>query len=218
VNRSALMFGLLFVVLGGAFLLDDLGVLAVRIGLLLPALLIVAGLALTASAVGGTAALMNGRLVIGAGLVAIGAVWLANSLGLLQVTIPVIPVLLVVLGAVILLTALTSRSTMNADAVEESQLQLDGAVRGRGSCSTTAPAPCASDRVDTKACCTRATSSEGSDRTCVVRVSMLDVTLQPAFEDSWLRRRSPVNWDVQLAPDVAIELEIRTGASGWRST
>jgi hypothetical protein len=52
VNRSALMFGLLFVVLGGAFLLDDLGVLAVRIGLLLPALLIVAGLALTASAVG----------------------------------------------------------------------------------------------------------------------------------------------------------------------
>jgi hypothetical protein len=49
-NRSAITFGTLFAVLGAAFLLDDLGVFAVRAATLLPVLLIVAGLALTAGA------------------------------------------------------------------------------------------------------------------------------------------------------------------------
>jgi hypothetical protein len=52
VNRSAIIFGLLFVVLGGAFLLDDLGLVAVRLMTLAPVLLIVAGVALTVSALG----------------------------------------------------------------------------------------------------------------------------------------------------------------------
>lgn len=49
-NRSALVFGVVFVLVGGAYLLEELGVWVVRTGYLLPALLVVAGLALTVTA------------------------------------------------------------------------------------------------------------------------------------------------------------------------
>ncbi len=45
-NRSALVFGPVFVLLGLAYLLDDLGVWDVRLQVLGPALLILAGIAL----------------------------------------------------------------------------------------------------------------------------------------------------------------------------
>lgn len=50
VNRSALLFGPVFLLLGIAYLLDDLGVVTVRIGTLGPVLLIAAGLALAGGA------------------------------------------------------------------------------------------------------------------------------------------------------------------------
>jgi hypothetical protein len=53
INRSTVTWGTVFVLLGAAFLLDDVGVWTVQLGYLLPALLIVAGLALTATAVTG---------------------------------------------------------------------------------------------------------------------------------------------------------------------
>jgi hypothetical protein len=52
VNRSAITFGLLFVVLGSALALDALGFATIRLVTLAPLLLIVVGLALTVSAVG----------------------------------------------------------------------------------------------------------------------------------------------------------------------
>jgi hypothetical protein len=52
VNRSAITFGLLFVVLGAALGLDALGFVTIRLVTLAPLLLIVVGLALTGSAVG----------------------------------------------------------------------------------------------------------------------------------------------------------------------
>jgi hypothetical protein len=48
-NRSALLFGPVFLVLGGAYLLDDLGVIAVSARILLPLVVILAGLVLAAS-------------------------------------------------------------------------------------------------------------------------------------------------------------------------
>jgi hypothetical protein len=53
INRSAVTWGTVFVLFGAAFLLDDLGVWTVQLAYLLPALLIFAGLALTATAVTG---------------------------------------------------------------------------------------------------------------------------------------------------------------------
>jgi hypothetical protein len=50
VNRTHLLLGVVLVVLGAAYLLDDLGVLTVRVAVLGPVLLIAAGLALAASA------------------------------------------------------------------------------------------------------------------------------------------------------------------------
>lgn len=52
VHRSSLVFGPVFLVLGLAYVLDDLGVLEVRLPVIGPVLLIAAGLALAASAIG----------------------------------------------------------------------------------------------------------------------------------------------------------------------
>lgn len=49
-DRAALSWGAVFCVLGVAFLLEELGVWRVHIGVLLPLLLIVAGIALAVSA------------------------------------------------------------------------------------------------------------------------------------------------------------------------
>jgi hypothetical protein len=49
-DRAALTWGAVFATLGVAFLLDELGVWQVHLGVLLPLLLIVAGLALALSA------------------------------------------------------------------------------------------------------------------------------------------------------------------------
>ncbi|HVM20687.1 MAG TPA: DUF5668 domain-containing protein [Egibacteraceae bacterium] len=53
IDRSAVMFGVVFVALGVAYLLDDLGMWTVQVTYLWPVLLIVAGLALAATAIGG---------------------------------------------------------------------------------------------------------------------------------------------------------------------
>jgi hypothetical protein len=45
-NRSALVFGPAFLLLGVAGLLDDLGVMELRVGILLPVVLIIAGVVL----------------------------------------------------------------------------------------------------------------------------------------------------------------------------
>lgn len=49
-NRAAVMFGTVFFVLGGVYLLEDLGVWAIELSYLFPALLILAGLALALTA------------------------------------------------------------------------------------------------------------------------------------------------------------------------
>jgi hypothetical protein len=51
-DRGDLAFGVVFVVLGGAYLLQELGVWRVQPQLLLPALLIVAGVVVAASGLG----------------------------------------------------------------------------------------------------------------------------------------------------------------------
>lgn len=48
-DRSALVWGAVFTVLGGTFLLEEAGVWSVRAGVLVPVLLIVAGLVLVLS-------------------------------------------------------------------------------------------------------------------------------------------------------------------------
>ena len=52
-SRSALFFGVLFVAVGAAYLLEDLGVWTLRAGVFLPIVLVVGGLALTVSAFAG---------------------------------------------------------------------------------------------------------------------------------------------------------------------
>jgi Flp pilus assembly protein TadG len=49
-NRPAIAWGAVFCTIGGAFLLEELGVWTVQIGVLIPLLLIVAGAALAVSA------------------------------------------------------------------------------------------------------------------------------------------------------------------------
>jgi hypothetical protein len=49
-NRAALVWGVLFVAIGGAFLLDEAGVWEVRISYLVPLLLILAGVVLLVGA------------------------------------------------------------------------------------------------------------------------------------------------------------------------
>jgi hypothetical protein len=49
-NRAAVMFGAVFIALGGAFLLEDLGYWSLELSYVFPALLIVAGLALALTA------------------------------------------------------------------------------------------------------------------------------------------------------------------------
>ena len=51
-NRAAVVFGTLFFLIGGAYLLEDLGVWAIELSYFFPALLIVAGLALALTALG----------------------------------------------------------------------------------------------------------------------------------------------------------------------
>jgi hypothetical protein len=48
-NRAALVFGPAFLILGGVYLLEDLGVLDVRLAVVLPLLVIMAGIVLLAS-------------------------------------------------------------------------------------------------------------------------------------------------------------------------
>lgn len=51
-NRAAVMFGAMFVVLGAVYLLEDIGVWAIQLSYLFPAMLIVAGVALALTALG----------------------------------------------------------------------------------------------------------------------------------------------------------------------
>jgi hypothetical protein len=53
VNRSAVTWGVVFLAFGAAFLMDDLGVWRLELAYLLPVLLILAGLALTATSLTG---------------------------------------------------------------------------------------------------------------------------------------------------------------------
>jgi hypothetical protein len=51
-NRAAVVFGMLFVLIGGAYLLEDLGLWTIQLSYLFPALLIVVGLTLALTAFG----------------------------------------------------------------------------------------------------------------------------------------------------------------------
>jgi Domain of unknown function (DUF5668) len=51
-DRGAVMWGVVFVAIGTAYLLEEFGVWSVRLAYLWPALLIVAGLSLAATAIG----------------------------------------------------------------------------------------------------------------------------------------------------------------------
>jgi uncharacterized membrane protein HdeD (DUF308 family) len=51
-NRAAVVFGTIFLAVGGAYLLDDLGVWAIQLSYLFPALLIIAGIVLAVTAIG----------------------------------------------------------------------------------------------------------------------------------------------------------------------
>jgi hypothetical protein len=171
---------------------------------------------------------VNGRLLVGAGLVTLGAVLLANNL--LATDLPVGPVLLVMLGLLVIATALRAPSaaastggvpsTGAASTVtgepgapaEIAELALEGAASARlvlnHGAGTLRIASGARDGLLYRG------SFAGGVRQEVVRgAAGLDVTLRPARDDDWWLRRVPITWELQLGDEVPIDLEVRTGAA-----
>jgi hypothetical protein len=149
-------------------------------------------------------------LVGGAALIALGGLLLLRELGL---ALPIAPVLLITIGAVILLTA---RRSEEPAPQEPASLTLDGAAgatlvlnHGAGELRVTggaAPGQLFDGRFTAGL---RQTVRRSGDR--------LDVTLQPDGDvERWVARASTVDWDMALAPGLPIDLEIRTGASRVR--
>jgi hypothetical protein len=149
-------------------------------------------------------------LLGGAALITLGGVLLLRELGL---AIPVAPVVLIVVGAMILLGA---RRGQPALPQEPASLTLDGAAgaalvlnHGAGELRVTGGAA-TGQLFDGR-------FTAGLQQTVRRSGDRLDVTLQPAGDvERWLSRASSVDWDLALAPDIPIDLEIRTGASRVR--
>jgi hypothetical protein len=154
---------------------------------------------------------MSARLLVGAGLVTIGAVWLVNNLGLLRTDIPIAPVVLILVGTAAVLTA-TRPAASPTTASESAELALDGAPRARlvlnHGAGTLRVAAGARDGL-----LYAGRFAGGVQQEIRRNGDRLEVRLQPSPGDSWLWRRTPITWDLGLAPDVPIDLEIHTGAS-----
>jgi hypothetical protein len=146
-------------------------------------------------------------------LTIVGGLFVLRELGGLPLGVPIVPVLLVVIGVVLLANALTTREQVVEEAVA---VPLDGAARARLVLAHGAGTLRIVDGADEGLVCQG--SAHGGARTETHWVGdRLEVTLRPPRDiEQLIRLRRPLDWELALARDLPLDLELRTGAGETR--